>query len=176
MQPEATVEVPRAAGKEAGSPAAAGGPKAGPATPATPSVDGEAAMDAVSLAAEGVERTGAAGGAKPGSMDLPALRSLDAAASEASAGNPERNIELLQDVNLRVKVELGRGKMFLRDVLRLSEGSVVELEKLAGDPLDIYVNDRLIGKGEVLVLNENFCVRITQIFSPEESLRIKGIA
>jgi len=53
---------------------------------------------------------------------------------------------------------------------------VVELEKLAGDPLEIYVNERLVGKGEVLVLNENFCIRITQIFSPEECLRLKGSA
>lgn len=95
--------------------------------------------------------------------------------SEAPRGDPARNIELIRDVLLRVKVELGRGKMLLRDVLRLTEGSVVELEKLAGDPLEIYVNDRLVGKGEVLVLNENFCIRITQIFSPEECLRIKGI-
>jgi flagellar motor switch protein FliN len=103
------------------------------------------------------------------------LKDITAAAAEARS-DPERNIELLRDVTLRVKVELGRGKMLLRDVLRLVEGSVVELEKLAGDPLDIYVNDRLVGKGEVLVLNENFCVRITQVFSPEECLRIKGIS
>jgi flagellar motor switch protein FliN/FliY len=108
-------------------------------------------------------------------LDLPDMQGLAAAAGEAT-GDPERNIELLRDVTLRVKVELGRGKMLLREVLRLAEGSVVELEKLAGDPLDIYVNDRLIGKGEVLVLNENFCIRITQIFSPEECLRIKGIS
>jgi flagellar motor switch protein FliN/FliY len=98
------------------------------------------------------------------------------AGSGAPRGDPGRNIELLKDVALRVKVELGRGKMLLQDVLRLTEGSVVELEKLAGDPLEIYVNDRLVGKGEVLVLNENFCVRITQIFSPEECLRVKGIS
>src|SRR5688572_13396096 len=85
-----------------------------------------------------------------------------------------RNIDLLKDVTLRVKVELGRGKMFLRDVLRLTEGSVVELDKMAGDPVEIYANDRLVGRGEVLILNENFCVRVTQIYSPEECLRIRG--
>jgi len=85
--------------------------------------------------------------------------------------SPEKQIELLKDVNVKVRVELGRGSMYLRDILRLAEGSVVELEKLAGDPLDIYVNDRLIAKGEVLVLNENFCIRVTEIYSPQEVLR-----
>ncbi len=84
----------------------------------------------------------------------------------------EDQIELLKDVNVKVRVELGRGSMYLRDILRLGTGSVVELEKLAGDPLDIYVNDRLIAKGEVLVLNENFCIRVTEIFSPKEVLRL----
>jgi flagellar motor switch protein FliN len=113
-------------------------------------------------------------GGAPRPLDLPAMT----AAGEAGgvAADPERNIELLKDVSLRVKVELGRGKMLLRDVLRLAQGSVVELEKLAGDPLEIYVNDRLVGKGEVLILNENFCVRITQVFSPEECLRLRGVS
>lgn len=72
-------------------------------------------------------------------------------------------IELLGDVNLHVKIELGRTRMLVEDVLRLGEGSVVELDKLAGDPVDIYVNDRPVARGEVLVLNDNFCVRINEI-------------
>ncbi|MBI4584281.1 MAG: flagellar motor switch protein FliN [Planctomycetes bacterium] len=84
-----------------------------------------------------------------------------------------KHLELLRDVSLKVKVELGRGKLYLKDILRLARGSVVELEKLAGDPLDIFVNDRLIARGEVLVLNDNFCVRITEILSPEECMRLK---
>lgn len=86
----------------------------------------------------------------------------------------QTQINLLKDVSVKVRVELGRGKMYFKDILRLTNGSVVELNKLAGDPLDIYVNERLIAKGEVLVLNENFCIRITEIFSPEEVLRLKG--
>jgi flagellar motor switch protein FliN/FliY len=74
-------------------------------------------------------------------------------------------IELLGDVDLHVKIELGRTKMLVEDVLRLSEGSVVELDKLAGDPVDVYVNDRPVARGEVLVLNDNFCVRINEILS-----------
>jgi flagellar motor switch protein FliN/FliY len=73
------------------------------------------------------------------------------------------SIDLLKDVELNVKIELGRTKMFVEDVLKLSEGAVVELDKLAGDPVDILVNERLVARGEVLVLNDNFCVRINQI-------------
>jgi len=74
---------------------------------------------------------------------------------------------LLADVHLNVKIELGRTKMLVEDVLRLKEGGVVELEKLAGDPVDIYVNDRPVARGEVLVLNDNFCVRISEILDTE---------
>lgn len=78
-------------------------------------------------------------------------------------------IALLKDVNLDVKIELGRTRMVVDDVLRLSEGAVVELDKLAGDPVDIYVNGRHIARGEVLVLNENFCVRISEILAGAEA-------
>lgn len=73
------------------------------------------------------------------------------------------SIELLRDVELNVKIELGRARMLVEDVLKLSEGSVVELDKLAGDPVDVFVNDRLVARGEVLVLNDNFCVRVNEI-------------
>ena len=73
------------------------------------------------------------------------------------------SIDLLRDVELNVKIELGRARMLVEDVLRLSEGSVVELDKLAGDPVDVFVNDRLVARGEVLVLNDNFCVRVNEI-------------
>jgi len=73
------------------------------------------------------------------------------------------SIDLLRDVDLNVKIELGRSRMLVEDVLRLGEGSVVELDKLAGDPVDVFVNDRLVARGEVLVLNENFCVRVNEI-------------
>jgi flagellar motor switch protein FliN/FliY len=73
------------------------------------------------------------------------------------------SIELLRDVELNVKIELGRARMLVEDVLKLCEGSVVELDKLAGDPVDVFVNDRLVARGEVLVLNDNFCVRVNEI-------------
>lgn len=78
--------------------------------------------------------------------------------------DPKR-LSMLNDVRLRVKIELGRTQMLVEDVLKLGEGSVVELDKLAGDPVDVWVNERLIARGEVLVLNDNFCVRISEVFS-----------
>jgi flagellar motor switch protein FliN len=82
------------------------------------------------------------------------------------------SIDLLRDVNLNVKIELGRSRMLVEDVLKLAEGSVVELDKLAGDPVDVFVNERLVARGEVLVLNDNFCVRINEIVA---SVREEGV-
>jgi flagellar motor switch protein FliN/FliY len=83
--------------------------------------------------------------------------------SQVMADAQVSSIDLLRDVELNVKIELGRSQMLVEDVLKLSEGSVVELDKLAGDPVDVFVNDRLIARGEVLVLNDNFCVRVNEI-------------
>ena len=82
--------------------------------------------------------------------------------------NAERTtLELIRDVELDLKIELGRTHMPLDEVLRLRKGSVVPLEKLAGDPVDIFVNGRLIARGEVLVLNDNFCVRVAELIAGE---------
>lgn len=88
----------------------------------------------------------------------------------SAAARPVRKdtIELLLDVDLDVKVELGRTKLTLEQVLRLGSGAVVELQKLAGDPLDILVNEQPIARGEVLILNDNFCVRVTEILEPDD--------
>ena len=80
------------------------------------------------------------------------------------------NLDLLLDVSLRVSVELGRTDLAIKDVLALGPGSVVELDKLAGEPVDILVNDRLIAKGEVVVVDENFGVRVTDIVSPQKRI------
>ncbi|MCK6454998.1 MAG: flagellar motor switch protein FliN [Phycisphaerae bacterium] len=82
---------------------------------------------------------------------------------EGDATPAREAVDLLSDVELNVSIELGRTQMLVDDVLRLGEGSVVELDKLAGDPVDVYVNDRLVARGEVLVLNDNFCVRVSEI-------------
>lgn len=88
--------------------------------------------------------------------------------SDLSAGDLQvetKKVTMLNDVNLRVKLRLGKTKMLVEDILNLGEGSVVELDKLAGDPIDVLVNDRLIARGEVLVLNDSFCVRICEVLS-----------
>jgi flagellar motor switch protein FliN/FliY len=86
---------------------------------------------------------------------------------ESFGGSPANTetatIELVRDVQLDIKIELGRTRMPLEDVLRLRRDAVVTLDKLAGDPVDVYVNGRLIARGEVLVLNDNFCVRVTEL-------------
>ena len=81
----------------------------------------------------------------------------------AGAGHSSTNIDMLMDVSLLVTVELGRTRMTLRQVLDLQNGSVVELDRLAGDPVDIFVNERLIAKGEVVVVDDKFGVRINEL-------------
>ena len=81
----------------------------------------------------------------------------------APASTENATLDLIRDVELDLKIELGRTYMYLEDVLKLRKGSVVPLDKLAGDPVDIYVNGRLIARGEVLVLNDNFCVRVAEL-------------
>jgi flagellar motor switch protein FliN/FliY len=102
-------------------------------------------------------------GGDPEHVDLPDL--------EAGAnGHAPEGIELLSDVDLQVKIELGRTVMLVEDVLRLNNGSIVELDKLAGDPVDVYVNDRRVARGEVLVLNDAFCVRISEVLAPVKAM------
>jgi len=96
----------------------------------------------------------------PQSVELP-----DLVESPGGADQNLNDIGLLNDVELNVKIELGRSKMLIDDVLQLGPGSVVELDKLAGDPVDVFVNERLVARGEVLVLNDSFCVRVNQIVS-----------
>ncbi|MCO6437981.1 MAG: flagellar motor switch protein FliN [Phycisphaerae bacterium] len=95
----------------------------------------------------------------------PHLADLSGAASATS--EEIKRVTMLSDVNLRVKVQLGKTRMLIEDVLQLGEGSVVELDKLAGDPVDVLVNDRLVARGEVLVLNDSFCVRISEVVSQD---------
>lgn len=94
-------------------------------------------------------------------LQLPELRG-------GSAGVAPATLELIRDVELDLKIELGRTQMHLEDVLKLRKGAVVPLDKLAGDPVDIYVNGRLIARGEVLVLNDNFCVRVNELLAAQE--------
>ncbi len=83
------------------------------------------------------------------------------------ASTETATLDLVRDVDLDLKIELGRTHMYLEDVLKLNKGSVVPLDKMAGDPVDIYVNGRLIARGEVLVMNDNFCVRVAELIAGE---------
>jgi flagellar motor switch protein FliN len=93
----------------------------------------------------------------------------DAAAGATSAG-PSK-IDLVLDVSLPITVELGRARMQIQDILKLAPGSVIELDKSAGDPVELYINDRRIARGEVVVIDESFGVRLTGIVTASERLK-----
>jgi len=78
------------------------------------------------------------------------------------------DIDFILDIPLTLTVELGRSKMLISELLQLGQGSVLELAKLAGEPMDVFINQRLIARGEVVVINEKFGVRLTDIVSPAE--------
>lgn len=91
-----------------------------------------------------------------------------------SGGRTVQTIDFILDIPLEVTVELGRTSMLINDLLQLGQGSVVELNKLAGEPLEILVNRKLIARGEVVVVNEKFGVRLTDIVSPIERVKSLG--
>ncbi len=101
------------------------------------------------------------GGVLPQGVSAFRLQDLDG----APASTETATLDLVRDVELNLKIELGRTHMYLEDVLKLRKGSVVTLDKMAGDPVDIYVNGRLIARGEVLVLNDNFCIRVAELIT-----------
>jgi flagellar motor switch protein FliN len=90
---------------------------------------------------------------------------------EVETKKDDRNLDLILDIPLKVSVELGRTKMLVSDLLNLGQGSVIELNKLAGEALEILVNDKIIAKGEAVVVNEKFGVRLTDIISPMERVQ-----
>jgi flagellar motor switch protein FliN/FliY len=79
------------------------------------------------------------------------------------------NLDMVMDVPLKVRVQLGSTKLFVKDLLQLGQGSVVELDKAAGQPLDVYVGDKLVARGDVVVVNEKFGVKLTDIVGSIES-------
>lgn len=110
------------------------------------------------------------GGGK--SMDENKVKDVQFASLTPTGGSgEERPMELLMNVKLRLTVELGRTDMLVKDILELGPGSVIELNKLAGEPIDILANNTLVAKGEVVVVDENFGVRVTSLVSPEERLQ-----
>ena len=92
----------------------------------------------------------------------------------AGGENASRPLDFILDIPLEISVELGRARMVINDLLQLGQGSVIELSKLAGEPLEIFVNGKLVARGEVVVVNEKFGVRVTDIVSPME--RVKSLS
>ena len=91
-----------------------------------------------------------------------------------TAGGETKSLDLILDIPLTVAVELGRSKMLINDLLQLGQGAVIELTKLVGEPLEVLVNQKLVARGEVVVVNEKFGVRLTDIVSPME--RVQSLA
>jgi flagellar motor switch protein FliN/FliY len=90
---------------------------------------------------------------------------------DTPTGGGDVNLDVLLDVPVTLSMEVGRARLPIRNLLQLNQGSVLELERAAGEPLDIYVNGTLIAHGEVVVINERFGVRLTDVVSPAERLR-----
>lgn len=93
------------------------------------------------------------------------------ALAKGNAAKESQNIDFILDIPLQVSVEIGRTRMLVNELLQLGQGSVIELEKLAGEPVEILVNQKLIARGEVVVINEKFGVRLTDIISPLDRIK-----
>lgn len=89
-------------------------------------------------------------------------------------GQSSRSLDFLYDVPLQVSVEVGRSRILLRDLLRMGEGYVIELDKMAGEPLDLYVNSRLIARGEAVMVGEKFGIRLTEVVSATDRIEKLG--
>ncbi|TWU00320.1 Flagellar motor switch protein FliN [Botrimarina colliarenosi] len=145
------------------TPAAASAVASGPSTAASlgagtgPSSDVELLLDKAQAAIASIDQLDAE--SLPDGVQPFRLESFGGSPANTEAAT----LELVRDVQLDLKIELGRTRMPIEDVLRLRRDAVVTLDKLAGDPVDVYVNGRLIARGEVLVLNDNFCVRVTEL-------------
>ncbi|HEB68237.1 MAG TPA: flagellar motor switch protein FliN [Desulfobulbus sp.] len=94
--------------------------------------------------------------------------------NEQDAGDVRRDLEFLFDVPLQVSIEVGRARILLKDLLQMGEGYVVELDKFAGDPLDLYVNSRLIARGEAVKVGDKFGIKLTEVVSQSDRISKLG--
>lgn len=116
-----------------------------------------------------------AGAPDPNAGGMPAGLPGAPAGAQGAPGAPNKgpavqSLDFILDIPLKVTVELGRSRMAIREILGLAQGSVIELAKFAGEPLEVLVNDKLIARGEVVVVNEKFGIRLTDIISPVERI------
>ncbi|MDY0267652.1 flagellar motor switch protein FliN [Trichloromonas sp.] len=93
---------------------------------------------------------------------------------QAQGQGEVKNLEFLLDIPLQISVEVGRSRILIKELLEMQEGTVIELDKLAGEPLDVYVNARLIARGEAVLVNEKFGIRLTDVVSPAERIENLG--
>lgn len=137
---------------------------------------GEEGADAASalLSALGDDSGGGGDGGDGGSAGGGGGAEKKKEEGEVKVKNRDRNLDLILDIPLRVTVELGRTKMVVSDLLNLGQGSVVELSKLAGEPMEVLVNDKLVARGEAVVVNEKFGIRLTDIISKTERVEQLG--
>ena len=135
-------------------------------TPQTPGDDAQAMAD--EWASAMAEQTATEAAAQP--APAPVFQPL-----AATAGNPatatHNDIDLILDIPVQMTVELGRTKIAIKNLLQLAQGSVVELDGMAGEPMDVLVNGCLIAQGEVVVVNDKFGIRLTDIITPSERIR-----
>lgn len=103
--------------------------------------------------------------------DQAAAMDFERLSNETSDKTAEMNLDVILDVPVTMTLEVGRARIPIRNLLQLNQGSVVELERAAGDPLDVYINGTLIAQGEVVVVNDRFGVRLTEVVSPAERIR-----
>lgn len=108
---------------------------------------------------------------EPGKKDQAVPMPLDELIEEAGSKSGEDNLDAILDIPVTLSVEIGRTKINIRNLLQLNHGSVVELDRLAGEPLDVKVNGTLIAHGEVVVVNERFGIRLTDVVSPADRVR-----
>lgn len=159
--PPATPPAPAAPAAPPAEPTAAG-----PATgdPTVSQNDIELLLNKAEQALESIDQ-------EPQTVLPPGIRSFEFTKFGGTAANPDSaTLELMRDVQLDMTIELGRTHMQLEELLKLKQGAVVPLDKLAGDPADIYVNGRLVARGEVLVLNDNFCIRVAELIEGENAV------
>jgi flagellar motor switch protein FliN/FliY len=150
------------------SAALGGGAQAAPA--AIASSGGEDMLSGL-MAGAASERPPASGAMQMGGLGGPSVQSVQfPGLTPAGSGSEQGNIGLLMDVYMEMTVELGRTRKLIKEILGMGEGTIIELDKLAGEPVDILVNHKLIAKGEVVVIDENFGVRVTEIVSPMDRM------
>jgi flagellar motor switch protein FliN/FliY len=112
-------------------------------------------------------QSGTAGSSSPQPASFPPVQNAD-------AGGVSKNIDFLLDIPMNVAVYVGSAKMVIRDLLQLAQGSVIELDKLAGEPMEVMVNNKLVARGEVVVVNEKFGIRLTDVVSAAERVQQLG--